>query len=630
MSPTLPSPARPRWPYCGDGVSGGDRAGCIGRSKDPHAACLAHLTDRDRDTHLAGLAPGDDIDYRGTTFTAHLLDRLLGALTGPVTQQPRFGAAQFGSAVFAGPARFGSATFTGDAQFNSATFHSDALFGSATFTGDAWFSSATFADDARFGSAVFTGPARFGSAVFTGDAQFDSARFHSDAWFGSAVFTGPARFGSAVFTGDAQFGSATFSGPVQYDSATFTGDAWFSLAMFTGDARFGSATFHSDARFRSAVFGRAVSFRSAVFERADELGPFVCAGTVVLSGARFNGPVTVSIAARRAACVRTRWVSTAALRLRHAEVDFTHAVFEYPLSIAAEQEPFSDEDGPLCEDRLACTPGPRVRMMSLHGVDAAHLVLADLDLTRCLFTGTIHLDQIRLEGDCAFATVPQRRRLRPWRFTQRRTLAEEHHWRSRRPHPAPDWHQAPATTTRTGPAQLAPVYRALRKAFEDSKNEPDAADFYFGEMEMRRHDGARPRAERTLLTAYWALSGYGLRAARAALWLVAAMTATLFSMMLWGLPADHWKPETTAVISGGQVRLPAEKPDPVNPGNALHERLTTQRFEKSLRVVVNSVIFRSSGQDLTTAGTYAEMTSRLTEPVLLGLAVLAVRGRVKR
>ncbi len=44
---------------------------------------------------------------------------------------------------------------------------------------------------------------------------------------------------------------------------------------------------------------------------------------------------------------------------------------------------------------------------------------------------------------------------------------------------------------------------------------------------------------------------------------------------------------------------------------------------------LNSVVFRSSGQALTTAGTYIEMTSRLTEPVLLGPAVLAVRNRVK-
>jgi hypothetical protein len=39
-----------------------------------------------------------------------------------------------------------------------------------------------------------------------------------------------------------------------------------------------------------------------------------------------------------------------------------------------------------------------------------------------------------------------------------------------------------------GPAQLALVYRALRKALEDGANAPGAADFYYGEMEMRRHD----------------------------------------------------------------------------------------------------------------------------------------------
>ncbi|MGW4759712.1 hypothetical protein [Streptomyces chartreusis] len=181
-----------------------------------------------------------------------------------------------------------------------------------------------------------------------------------------------------------------------------------------------------------------------------------------------------------------------------------------------------------------------------------------------------------------------------------------------------------------GPAQLAPVYRALRKAFEDSKNEPDAADFCYGEMEMRRHDHHRPRAERALLAVYWSLSGYGLRATRAMLWLLLAMTGTLLAMMLWGLSADNWKPETVASVSGRQVRLPADRPGPVNPAGALHERLSTKRFEKSLRVVVNSVIFRPSGQDLTTAGTYTEMVSRLTEPVLLGLAALAVRGRIKR
>ena len=93
-------------------------------------------------------------------------------------------------------------------------------------------------------------------------------------------------------------------------------------------------------------------------------------------------------------------------------------------------------------------------------------------------------------------------------------------------------------------------------------------------------------------------------------WLFAAMAATVLALMLWGVPK--------------------ETPGPANPDGPYAERLTSERFEKSLRVVINSVVFRSAGQDLTTTGTYVEMTSRIAEPILLGLAVLAVRGRVKR
>ncbi|NWF26530.1 hypothetical protein HW130_09630 [Streptomyces sp. PKU-EA00015] len=99
------------------------------------------------------------------------------------------------------------------------------------------------------------------------------------------------------------------------------------------------------------------------------------------------------------------------------------------------------------------------------------------------------------------------------------------------------------------------------------------------------------------------------------------MIVTVAVTVLWGLPADDPKP---------QITLTADTPDPANPTGSWTRRVTTERFEKALRVVINSVVFRSSGQNLTTAGTYTETTSRLAEPVLLGLAVLAVRSRIKR
>ncbi|QJT06433.1 hypothetical protein G9272_44205 [Streptomyces asoensis] len=139
----------------------------------------------------------------------------------------------------------------------------------------------------------------------------------------------------------------------------------------------------------------------------------------------------------------------------------------------------------------------------------------------------------------------------------------------------------------------------------------------------------RPTTTTSAADGYWLLSGYGLRASRALGWLAAAMLVTVVLLMGLGLPRDSPKQEATGTVppGGGRVTFEIDKADPQNPTG---KRYTGERFEKALNVTLNSVVFRSSGQDLTTAGTYIEMASRIAEPVLLGLAVLAVRNRVKR
>ncbi len=174
---------------------------------------------------------------------------------------------------------------------------------------------------------------------------------------------------------------------------------------------------------------------------------------------------------------------------------------------------------------------------------------------------------------------------------------------------------------------LAITYRQLRKAREDAKDEPGAADFYYGEMEMRRHSKGWGLGERWLLQLYWLLSGYGLRASRALGWLALAMMTTILLMMGFGLPQYSPKQEIVRERVDGEWKTFIDKDDPKNP---TEDRFTTKRFDKALSVTLNSVVFRSSGQDLTTAGAYIEMASRFSEPVLLGLAALAIRGRVKR
>ncbi|MBO8191387.1 pentapeptide repeat-containing protein [Streptomyces oryzae] len=627
-------PGAPSWPHCAHGADPAtDPVGCPGVHVPGHTACLAHLADADRDAYLADLSPGANVDHRGTTFTESLLNALLDAVRDPATGHPRLGEAYFDSATFLGKAWFGSTTFERGACFPSATFAGTAWFESTTFHGGAWFSSATFAGTAWFDSTAFHSNVWFRSTAFQDAAWFRAAAFRCLAEFESSTFEASISFNEANFQQVAGFGSVVFQGTSSFQSTIFQGHAWFKSATFRQLAWFESATFQSVPGFEEAAFEDTAWFEQAVFEQPVSLGPFVCAEWVKLSGAVFNGPATLSFATRHLECQRTLWSSTAELRLRYAMVDFAHAVFEYPLTIIGEAVPFVLHGEQLAEQALADVPDATVRITSLRGVDAAHLVLADIDLSRCLFTGTVHLDQLRLEGACSFSTVPPGttwRRWHPIRFTQRRVLAEEHHWRANQPSAVQGWNAAVFNTDHVGPTQLAPVYRALRKSFEDGKNEPGAADFYYGEMEMRRHDHTgTTRAERGLLHGYWALSGYGLRASRALGWLAVAMLVTIMLLMGFGLPQDSPKQQATGTVppGGGRVTFEIEKDDPRNPTG---DRFTGKRFEKAVNVTLNSVVFRSSGQDLTTAGTYIEMTSRLLEPALLALAVLAVRGRIKR
>ncbi|GHI26944.1 hypothetical protein Shyd_83150 [Streptomyces hydrogenans] len=101
--------------------------------------------------------------------------------------------------------------------------------------------------------------------------------------------------------------------------------------------------------------------------------------------------MTLEIAADRVSCVRTRWESTATVRVRRAEVDLGYAVWTAPVALTAHPVPFTDRGGVPVDESLLTGPD-RVRVTSVQGVDAAHLVLTDTDLSDCLFSGAFHLD----------------------------------------------------------------------------------------------------------------------------------------------------------------------------------------------------------------------------------------------
>jgi len=641
----------PAWPRCGH-LDTGER--CRGHKAEPYTACLAHLDSAERAAYLASLTPGADLDHRGTPFTQNLLDALLAPLRDPGSGRARVGKASFDEVRFTGDAELEAIDFDGFCSFSSAVFDGgvyvrevrtggDFRLGAAQVAGDVWLDDTQVDGDAWFYEARIKGTLQFsvreigGGAMFKGmacgDAYFSGLRVEGVASFTSAVIDGEAAFDGAVFGAGADFEKVRIAGRACFDGTRFlTSSARFNGADIGGDMPFAEARFEAEATFDGAAIGgdlsfsqarleAGVSFRRAVFRRTARLGPLVCPGTVDFSGAVFEAAVTLEAAAREVLCRQTRWASTATLRLRYAGVDLSDAVLEFPVTVAGRTRPFVTPEGEtITEPGLTAA---RVRVASVKGVDAAHLVMADVDLTGCLFVETVHLDQLRLEGRCRLSPPPPGPR-----WIRRRTLAEEHHWRATRY--GAGWTPAPPGIETHEPDVLAPVYRQLRKALEDGRNEPGAADFYYGEMEMRRHNPAATRGERMLLRLYWALSGYGLRAVRALIWLVLAITATVLAMMLWGLPRSDPDPVSAGTTDGRHITLTTKKPTPVNPEGPYAKRLSTERFEKSVRVVVNSAIFRASGQDLTTIGTYVEMASRLVEPALLGLAVLAVRSRVKR
>jgi hypothetical protein len=248
------------------------------------------------------------------------------------------------------------------------------------------------------------------------------------------------------------------------------------------------------------------------------------------------------------------------------------------------------------------------------------------------------LDQLHIDGPPDFAETPN-----GFLRAHRSTLAEEHRWRAiygRRPVGwYPEECRQPDESGELPPrdvfagqeaARVQAAYRELRKSFEDARNEPGAADFYYGEMEMRRM-ASRMRPLRwpdsidsALLTAYWAVSGYGLRASRAFLTLLLALAIAtiLFATVGFGRTQQTvYVPVRPAVadqpVTYKQTSVPDGKPE----------------FRDAAYYSVQSatsLLREPTSEPLTTIGRITEIALRLLGPLLLGLAVLALRGRVKR
>jgi len=449
-----------------------------------------------------------------------------------------------------------------------------------------------------------------------GTVDFHQVTFSGDVDFRNCDFNGEANFRDCDFNGEANFCGSTFAGEANFTDIIFRRSACFAEARFGETARFEGARFERQADFhRTAWVGDA---RFMMIPPAKEGN---LAKEVNVEDAVFFRRATFDVYAEYVFAARAQFRSGADIVARSAQIDFHDAAF----GDASTLRP------PAGEIQSEVTRIPQV--VSLRGARVIDLALSGVDLRMCHFRGAHGLASMRLE-QVLFAEPPEgwtKARLR-WpfrvRWTRRVAIAEEHWWRHEKKFGGwekPDWSRRRETQPRPPtPHQIAAIYRSLREGRENNKDEPGAADFYYGEMEMRRHskyisgkastskrrykapslkawteyDDTRrpPRGENFILWLYWMVSGYGLRASRALL----SLAITI--VVLGAIPLDLW----------------GFRPD--------------RSYGSALLFSLQSSIslLRTPEAKLTVAGEVIQIILRLAGPLFVGLALLALRGRVKR
>jgi hypothetical protein len=528
-----------------------------------------------------------------------------------------------------------NATFGDHAGFDGATFADGARFDYATFAGWASFNGATFGDQALFQHTEFGD-----GAGFSGRASFNGATFGDRALFQTVIFGDQAGFEGVTFGHRAQFMNATFGDRAEFGDATFGDGATFAHVTFGDRTGFGDMTFGGGARFIDVTFGDGTWFGDTTFGDWAQFGPLLGRGRLLLDRAVFGRSCELAISADQLDCRGTRLPDGGVLRLRWAEVLLVGVEIGRP-SVLAGVDPFPGLDEGLLRPKVARSwRTERPRILSLRDSDVRNLVLSNVDLRGCRFSGAHNLDQLRLEATIDLADRPAgwqagKAVLPVWRWTRRRTLTEEHRWRRAQAKHA-GWYPRACRVRGLAqqeralrPADIALLYRALRKGREDSKDEPGADDFYYGEMEMRRHDRTAPWPERMVLLLYWLVAGYGLRASRALGWLLGVLAvATVLLATVGFAPAPSATP-LSATITGTppqqHIQLTTTPPPEMTAERPLAARLGTAAL-----VAVEGAVFRTSDQALTYKGRLIQAGLRFAGPVLLGMALLSIRGRVKR
>jgi uncharacterized protein YjbI with pentapeptide repeats len=427
--------------------------------------CIAHVAEEQLADALDKWAAGGDLDARGATIDEQLLSKLLGILRDR---------------------------------------HRESLL--ATIDPDR--PGGSLCGELRFDRAQFIGHASFSEEVFFGTASFDHA-----------VFRGPVTFEGAHFTQHADFDGARFCGAANFKNVIFDDHLGLEDARFDSTLTFGSTKFRSTVDVENTLFARGASMWGCTFQLARQLGPFVAKELFLLDECLFSQRITVEAVTDRLSARGAIFSDGVRISVRNAQIELSYADFGRS-STLSHASLWTLPAKATWRKELKTGPTAQPMLLTLQGAQVAELSISDIDLRACRFYRAHGLESLIVESSCEWPRTP---RLGP--YVKRDVIAEECLWRDGRrtawglrslpwlgegaPRPVGDGDEQLLE-----PEQLAALYRALRKAGEDSKDQAGTGDLYYGEMEMRRRAALpegrgwiRAFCDRLIITAYWLLSG---------------------------------------------------------------------------------------------------------------------------